>query len=220
MKNLIGVIPLLLLFCSVVSASEYNIHGGETISFEIDRCTFLDIKINPYEPDEWHINTDCVEGQVGHFVCECEDSFILDLTPAINSVGEFDIEITNIYYTEEEQKPVLFGGGTYSCEALGWRCVNNNSCCSGLICVDNKCAKENVTGPMPVNITVDVPDGDDVIIDDSGGGSPPLIEDEEEPERHYDYRLTISGIILLTTLGLLYWRKRKKRQKPLAQKLG
>ena len=217
MKILLGILPLFLLF---FVASVSAIYGGETASYEIEKCSFLVVNITPCESDEWIVEG-CVETSDCGFECECHDNYILNLTPAVNSVGSFIILMNYNYYVEEQPQPqITFFSSpvTYGCEALGWRCLSNATCCSDLLCIDGKC----------VNTTVVEPDEPEPPINGGGSGEPepPINGEEDVPEppiypeptdTNWVWLIVLmaSGFVIIILLIMVAkaW-KNKKEEKP------
>lgn len=149
---------------SVASASALpsliptEVTAGDTINFTIDDCDpYLTVNITPCEPGEWKAEN-CTEDSTGNFTCECNGKYILNLTPAVNSIGTFEILITYSYYTEKADvhiTPIGGWGGGWVCRKEGQSCYSNTSCCKGLICVQEppsllkKCIKPIEPIPEP-----------------------------------------------------------------------
>jgi len=112
MKNV--VIAIMLVFCiSIVTANAQDIYGGETITYTIDRCNWLTVNITPSDLHEWRASPSCIEEIAGNFRCVCDNNYALSLSPAPNSVGDFNIVITNYWLSGEVSTcPACIGGVT------------------------------------------------------------------------------------------------------------
>lgn len=73
-----------------------SIFGGESVSFDFARCDYLLVNISPSQQGEWSAQG-CADESAGNFYCLCSDGYVLNLTAAKNSVGDFDILMTNYY---------------------------------------------------------------------------------------------------------------------------
>ena len=139
-------ILILVAVCLTVTLAS-AIYGGETISYTFPKCNYLTINISNCEANEWKAQG-CTEDSICNFYCSCYDNYILHLTPAVNSVGNFTIAITN-YYFEEGQEParqiIYYGanGLTWSCSYCdmplpGYACTDEN-CIPSYNCTNGKC---------------------------------------------------------------------------------
>jgi len=181
MKKMIGI---LLTFCfSIVSVNA--IYGGETISFPFEKCQDLLVNITPCEVGEW-VAENCVEESICNFVCDCTDDYVLNLTVAENSVGTFEITLTNYWYEEEVE--IRIGGGTggrilttpitcnFNCQTS---CVDDDNspscfrrvshgtdgCLSGIICcesIEKECPIITTTTTTSTTTTTIMPIEDEV----------------------------------------------------------
>lgn len=105
------LIFILLVFiinvCALYSGETYNIYSGDCAYLEVD------IDIQPYQNEsEYILSPECEFIELGKYKCDCIDNYLsLDITPKINSVGNYTIT-TKIYkLIEEEAKPSGGGGG-------------------------------------------------------------------------------------------------------------
>jgi len=96
--SIVGAFLLLL----PLNAYAQPIFGGETVSYTIDRCEQLSVSIIPSEDGEWAVDG-CEMTNPTLWLCDCFDNFVLNLTPAVNAIGTFDIEIE---YSYSEPEPV------------------------------------------------------------------------------------------------------------------
>ena len=147
-KTLLGGLTSLILLLSIYPA--LALVGGETLSYDFEKCEHLSVNITPCEDGEWTVEN-CTEESTGNFYCDCDGNYTLNLTPAINSVGTFTITTTK--YGEEEQEVIIYtpGGGWFplvgACVPEGSHCLKSAECCDKLFCVNNKCVlEENMTG--------------------------------------------------------------------------
>jgi len=86
-------------------------YGGDSITYHFEKCNAIEVNITTAELNEFILN-DCAEISPGYFECNCSDDYDLNITPAANSVGTFNISITNYYDQEVETVEVHTSGAT------------------------------------------------------------------------------------------------------------
>ena len=208
-KLLLGLVPILLLLASPVLA----IFGGEAINFTFAKCSYLTANITPSELEEWSAQS-CIEQSAGNFYCVCNDNYILNLTPAQNSVGTFVITMTNFY--GEVQQPIIrqvFVGNSNGwvpingmCQIDGcqppYQCIKNNSSWGKCLLMEG-----NNTEPQPVvekgnitNVSVVQP----MQITSAVGAEQPT---------GILYLLILIIIIISVVIGFLYREIKRDREK-------
>ncbi len=107
------MIAIILVFCfSLISVHAQDIYGGETITYDINKCDWLVVNITPSDLHEWNAFPNCTEETAGNFHCICNNDYILSLYPMLDSVGDFRISITNYWLGGEISYPVYYGGMT------------------------------------------------------------------------------------------------------------
>ena len=146
------IITIACIFAVIPIA--FGMYGSDTLNYPLDRCEKYNVTISPCDIGEWEIEG-CNETSTGFWICNCTDNYVLNMTPAKNSVGNFVIEISYVY---------LFNGipntgtsyyyvGTIENETCtpNWDCNNWSECVNGeqnRICTDlNNC---NTTVNKPV----------------------------------------------------------------------
>lgn len=195
-----GAIYLALLLLLVTSAYALTTYGGDTFTYIIDKCDKLHISIQPSDLTEWNVS-ECNETVAGEFECECYTNRSVHLTPAINSVGTFNITINitgGVYYECPTCRSGGGGGGTRTVY------INNT---------------RNIT--KIVNQTVEVikevptPDGGSCTAQPVIPNEPscPIPEPVEKPSFPWWLVAICGGLFLLfLILLILYLRERRKRK--------
>lgn len=96
----------LALITTLAPVLAQPIFGGEKISYNIPLCEQLTVNITPCEDGEWKVDN-CNSTEVGIWYCDCSDNYVLNLTPAVNAVGTYDLEISYTYLAPEPTKETV-----------------------------------------------------------------------------------------------------------------
>jgi hypothetical protein len=107
-KTFMAGITLAFLLYLIQPASA--LYGGEMVNYSFAQCDYLTVNITDCVQGEWNAQG-CIEQTTCNFLCQCSDNYILNLTPAQNSVGAFTIVMTNYFNNEENQTSVTVGNG-------------------------------------------------------------------------------------------------------------
>ena len=207
-KILVGAIPILSLLM-ISPAFAIQIFGGQPITYTFDKCTYLVVNITPSELHEWTAQG-CDELVAGNFYCNCYDNFNLVLTPAVNSVGDFTITMTNYYYAPPQVTQIIISGGWVppggmcqvdGCEP-GYTCVKNTSSIYWGKCLNvSKIAPTNntynVTPTQTINSTTTIPN---------------QTTPNPTPTEEFDYTPYALGFIIFIIVigGIYYYFKTRK----------
>ncbi len=109
---------IFLISINIVFALSDNevIYGGESFNLYEGGCAYLDVNIDidPYQNlSEYSFNHDYEFIDMGNYRFDCPDNYInLDITPRINSVGEYTV-IISIFKEVEEPVSGSSGGSTH-----------------------------------------------------------------------------------------------------------
>lgn len=106
MRKMLAWSALVFLLTASIGYAE-TIYGGDTKSYFFEKCIYLIVNITPSEWQEWSAYPDCTEESAGNFFCTCADNWTLYLSPKVNSVGTFDLSITD-YYTDDLRPPQIY----------------------------------------------------------------------------------------------------------------
>lgn len=130
----------LILFTLILMPAVFSLYGGETAVVFNGECEHLivNISIDPWQDeDEYALAPDCVAIQplsnsAKVFKCICQDGrTVLNMTPAVNSLGNYTVVIDWYAMREEEQQPSGGGSAGSGGSRGSWLCGNWSECEGG-----------------------------------------------------------------------------------------
>jgi len=214
-KEIVAMLVLGLMIPSALA-----IYGGETLNFTLSQCDNFQVFVYPCEGGEWSVEG-CNETSACFWSSNCTDNYIVNMTPAQNSWGNFTIEIKYSYLTEgvPVKETVYYSGGGClpSWECSEWSgCLKNGTQIRECVDVDG-CSYKNQRFEEKNCTYVS-----EIIEEEEDEESEPVVNetqepvivilDEEENNLWWVYSLGVIGLVILLVVA---WRL-LRRKSPLA----